>query len=322
MLIYKNEHYYYALNLVLSNIDIKTNKSSIILNKYNSIKPDNYEGLDFYKKYVIYDNIAIGIPMNNLLLSAVIGDIAGSYYEHNVEKDYSKIDIFHNPSKFTDDTVCTFAIAEALLKQKSFEEVLFKRCNEHRTAGYGHSFSNWLINRQPYNSFGNGSAMRCSSIGWISDTKENCIKLAKESCYPTHSHPEGIKGAVATALTIFYLKSGFSKDDIKAKVLNVYYPQWNNITYNKLYSKYKFISTCQGTVPPAIICFLESSNYIDCIKKAIALGGDSDTLASIAGPMAYAYYKEMPQNLIDQAKLMLPDWILEVNKEFDSYYNL
>lgn len=265
--------------------------------------------------------------MKNLLLSAAIGDIAGSAYEGHMHrtKCYNDVQVFHPFSHFTDDTVCTFACAEALIKNENVSwltiaDNLLKRCRHHCNAGYGGRFLQWLSSdeRHPYYSYGNGSAMRCSAAGWFAKTEDECIRLATMTAEPTHNHPEGIKGAVVTALTIFFLKEGKDKDFIRKEVLEKYYPEWAEKPYASFHPYYKFDVSCQGTVGPAIICFLESKDYVDCLKLAIALGGDADTLAAIAGPMAYAFYKEIPEELVAQAKEMLPGWMLQLNEEFDS----
>ena len=142
-----------------------------------------------------------------------------------------------------------------------------------------------------YNSFGNGSAMRVAAAGFMATTSSECIDLAISTAMPTHNHPEGIKGAVATALAIFYGMQSKGKTFIREKVLDVYYPQWSGCLYKDIQPDYRFDETCQITVPAALICFLESNDYTSCIKLAIALGGDADTLAAIAGPIAYAHYK-------------------------------
>jgi ADP-ribosylglycohydrolase len=168
-----------------------------------------------------------------------------------------------------------------------------------------------------YSSFGNGSGMRASSAGFLAKTKEECIELATRTALPTHDHPEGIKGAVATALAIFYAHQGKDKYFIRKNVLDEYYPDWSNKTYAEIKPGFHFNETCQLTIPPAIICFLESKDFEDCLKLAISLGGDADTLAAIAGPMAYAYYKFMPEELIANAKAKLPKWMLDLNDRFD-----
>lgn len=257
-------------------------------------------------------------------MSAAVGDIAGSAYEGRSHrtKDYDSVKMFSSRAKFTDDTVCTFACAEAFLDGLDMAQNLWKCCNEHPHAGYGHKYKEWLAchNPQPYMSFGNGSAMRCSSAGWLARNEEECVFMATETAEPTHNHPEGVKGAVATALAIYHLKKGRDKEFVRENVLAKYYPEWAGQKYSDFHDSYTFNSTCPGSVGPAIICFLESKEYVDCLKLAISLGGDSDTLAAIAGPMAYAFYKEMPDSLVYKALKMLPDWMVDVNERFDKEY--
>ena len=256
--------------------------------------------------------------MKDLLLSAAIGDICGVPYEFDhPTKDYNKVDLQHPEGDYSDDSVCTFAIAEAFLKDLNVSENLWKRCRQDPRRGYGGRFRRWLQteDRIPYNSLGNGSAMRCSSAAFIAKDEEECTELAIRSAMPTHNHEEGIKGAVATALAIFHLLHGKNKEYIKDEVLGRYYPEWKDKKYEDIHEHFPFDETCPLTVPPAIICFLESKDYEDCLKLAIALGGDADTLAAIAGPMAYAHYKVMPQELIDNAKKKLPKWMLDLNEE-------
>jgi len=259
--------------------------------------------------------------MNNLLLSVAIGDIAGVPYEFDhPTKNYNKVNLLHPEGDYSDDSVCTFAIAEAFLHNLDVSENIWKRCRQDPRRGYGGRFRKWLMteDRIPYNSLGNGSAMRCASAAFIAKTADECEELAIRSAMPTHNHHEGIKGAVATALAIFHLLHGKDKDYIRTEILNKYYPEWQDKTYEDFHDDFPFNETCPLTVPPAIICFLESKDYSDCLKLAIALGGDADTLAAIAGPMAYAYYKEMPQALIDNAIRLLPSWMLKLNEEINN----
>ena len=263
--------------------------------------------------------------MKNLLLSAAIGDIAGMPYEFEGRtKRYESVNLLLSTSTYTDDTVCTFACADALLHGIDMAESLRNRGKADFSRGFGGMFARWLLAKEiqpPYNSFGNGSAMRVSAAGFMARSKEECIELATRTALPTHNHPEGIKGAVATALAIYYGMQGKGKDYIRQHVLDEYYPNWSSLTYDDIKPGYKFDETCQQTIPAALICFLESRDYVDCLKLSIALGGDADTLAAIAGPMAYAYYREMPEELIKNAKAKLPGWMLEVNEEFDRYVN-
>ena len=261
--------------------------------------------------------------MKNLLLSTAIGDIAGMPYEfHGRTKNYDDVNLLLPSNTYTDDTVCTFACAEALLKNMDMAANLWKRCREDFNRGFGGRFARWLMAKEiqpPYHSFGNGSGMRVSAAGFMAKSEEECIDLATRTALPTHDHPEGIKGAVATALAIHYGMEGKDKMYIKQHVLDKYYPGWSELAYADIKPNYYFDETCQKTIPAALICFLESKNYEDCLKLAISLGGDADTLAAISGPIAYAFYKEMPENLVSNAKAKLPKWMLEVNDEFDEY---
>ncbi len=156
----------------------------------------------------------------------------------------------------------------------------------------------------------------------MAKNKEECIGLATQTAMPTHNHPEGIKGAVATALAIHYALQDKGKGFIREQVLDEYYPSWSDKTYGEIKPSYDFDETCQQTVPAALMCFLESKDYADCLKLAIALGGDADTLAAISGPIAYAFYRQMPDELVENAKKKLPQWMLDINDEFDSYCGL
>ena len=260
--------------------------------------------------------------MKNLLLAAAIGDISGVPYEFEGRtKNYDAVDLLNPDNTYSDDTICTFACAEALLKGEDMAECLHRRGQEDFNRGFGGRFARWLISSAvtpSYGSYGNGSAMRASSAAFLAKTQEECVEYATRTALPTHDHPEGIKGAVATALAIFYAHHGMDKDYIRKNVLDVYYPEWSGKTYAEIKPNYYFTETCQLTVPPALICFLESTDYVDCLKLAISLGGDADTLAAIAGPMAYAHYKTIPEELIANAKAKLPKWMLDLNDEFDA----
>ena len=263
--------------------------------------------------------------MKNLLLSTAIGDIAGMPYEfYGTTKDYNSVNLLIPSNTYTDDTTCTFACAEALLKGLDMAENLWSRCRADINRGFGGRFAKWLLAEEvgpSYHSCGNGSGMRVSAAGFMARSKEECIDLATRTALPTHDHPEGIKGAVATALAIYYGMQGKDKNFIRHNVLDEYYPDWSGLTYASIQPDYVFDVTCQRTIPAALICFLESKDYVDCLKLAIALGGDADTLAAIAGPMAYAFYREIPDELIENAKAKLPEWMLKINEELDRYVN-
>lgn len=268
------------------------------------------------------DNTSKAFPtMKNLLLSAAIGDISGMPYEFEGRtKNYDEVNLLHPANTYTDDTVCTFACAEALMHNLDMAKCLWTRGREDFYRGFGGRFANWLMAKevQPsYGSFGNGSGMRVSAAGFMATSDAECIELATRTALPTHNHPEGIKGAVATALAIFWAMKDKSKEFIHSNVLTAYYPDWAELTYSQIKPDFDFNETCQLTIPAAIICFLESKDYADCLKLAISLGGDADTLAAIAGPMAYAHYKHMPEPLIKNALTKLPKWMVELNDEFD-----
>ena len=264
------------------------------------------------------------------MIGAIIGDVVGSRFEFNniLSKEF---EFFHPNCEFTDDTVMTCAVAQGLMDSREDYSDLSEKTvlamqrigRQFPYCGYGARFINWMFsdNPQPYNSCGNGSAMRCSSAGWLATSEDECIELATKTAAPTHNHEEGIKGAVVTALTIFHLKNGKDKDFVQNEILAKYYPYWADKTYKDIHDGFQFNSTSPGTVGPAILSFLASENYIDCVKLAISLGGDADTLAAIAGPMAYAFYKEMPEPLVYQVFKHLPDWMQNVNEEFDNRCN-
>lgn len=260
--------------------------------------------------------------MKNYLLSVAIGDIAGSAYEFsNRTKQVDAVNLLHPLRDYTDDTVCTFAVAEALLDRTDIGENLARRCLADPGRGYGCRFWQWLKSsqRKPYNSFGNGSAMRCAAVGFMVRTPGECIRMAELTALPTHNHPEGIMGALATAEAVYHLMNGRKKEEIRTYILKKYYPEYADKTYADIQPDYYFDETCQLTVPAALLCFLASESYEHCLRLAVALGGDADTLAAIAGPMAYAYYRTMPEELVQAAKAILPEWMLEVSRRFDEH---
>ncbi len=250
------------------------------------------------------------------MYGAIIGDIVGSVYEFNniKTKDFP---LFTAHSIFTDDSVMTFAVAKALVKardeERSFKEVLIESMREYGKlyphAGYGGLFSQWLVGDidKAYNSFGNGSAMRVSPCGLIAVELQEALDLAKASAEVTHNHPEGIKGAQATAAAIFMAKSGKSKEEIKGYIEENFYQL--DFTLDEIRPSYYFNETCQMTVPQAIVAFLESTDFEDAIRNAVSLGGDSDTLAAITGAIAWTFYRSYPnsKHFIDDCVFWGPD---------------
>ena len=260
--------------------------------------------------------------MKDYLLSVVIGDMCGVPYEFrkNRIRDEKEVNLNHPKQIFSDDSVCTFAVAAWLLQKDSqnpftLETSLRDFCALVPGAGYGGMFRKWLADKTmgPYGSFGNGSAMRVSSVSILANSEDEVMKWAEETCAPTHNHPGAIEGAQVTALLGYRLLHGDGKECAE-ELLKKYYPQWT-MGYKELQKTYCFRSSAQETVPAAIIAFLESESFEDCIIKNIALSGDADTLCAIACPWAYAYYKEMPEYLVKRAKKMMPNWMLDINEK-------
>lgn len=252
------------------------------------------------------------------MIGAIIGDIVGSVYEwDNIKtKDFP---LFRQECFFTDDTVMTLAIAEGLMKGGNSEDFIssMKKCGGlYPDAGYGGRFSGWLgsDHSDPYNSWGNGSAMRVSAVGWAFDTLEQVEEYAEISAAVTHNHSEGIKGAKATAASIFLARKGKSKSEIKTYI-EITYGYDLDRTLDAIRPDYDFNESCQETVPQAIIAFLESVDFEDAIRNAISLGGDSDTLAAITGSIAEAAYG-VPGDIERWALELLDDTLLDIYFEF------
>lgn len=276
------------------------------------------------------------------MLGAIIGDIVGSVYEFDNTKRMD-FPLFSDRSSYTDDSIMTVAVAEWLLTDNvhthdSLEKIMVRYADAYRfpMGGYGGGFAQWLFHperlvdyntgeiagkRVPYNSWGNGSAMRASAVGWKFRTLEETEKVAAISASITHDHPEGIKGAQATAATVYMARSGYSKQEIKAYIERRFGYDLNTHT-NEIRKTYGWEDSCQGTVPPAIRAFLDSKDFESAIRIAVSLGGDSDTLACITGGIAEAYYGEIPTSIKEKALGMLPESFLNVLKVFEqgSYY--
>ena len=272
------------------------------------------------------------------MLGAIIGDIVGSIYEFDNIKT-KNFNLFTNEMFFTDDTVMTIAIADAIIngaKPENFILSMKKWGCDYIDKSYGHSFRRWLKseNSEPYNSWGNGSAMRVSPCGWVaklSEPFEEGLKLtedlAKKSAEVTHNHPEGIKGAQATAAAIFFMRLGKSKNAIeeyKNKLKDYIQNKYKydlNFTLNEIRPSYAFNESCQKTVPQAIVSFLESENFEDAIRNAISIGGDSDTLAAITGSIAEAAYG-IPEDIKEKAISYLDNKIKELYNKWANFINL
>ncbi|MGI9323230.1 MAG: ADP-ribosylglycohydrolase family protein [Pseudomonadales bacterium] len=258
------------------------------------------------------------------MIGAIAGDVIGSVYEsrHNRIKT-TDFPLFSPRSNFTDDTVMTLAVADAILEHKDYAATMKTLGRQHPHAGYGSKFKEWLFQEeaQPYDSWGNGSAMRVSPVGFAYDNVDEVLLEAKRSAVVSHNHPEGIKGAQATALAIHLAYTGSSKEAIKAEIVERFDYDLDR-RLDDIRPGYRFDVACQGSVPESIISFLEASNYEDTIRNAISLGGDSDTQACIAGGIAQAFYKEIPSEIINKVRSLLPDNFLQVIDRFDQTYNL
>ena len=266
------------------------------------------------------------------MLGAIIGDTVGSIYEF-CNTNSTKFQLFSTHSEPTDDSVMSMAVAEWLLTdpertQETLEECMVRWGHRYPRAGYGGAFSSWLFNpdflggyrdeynnfddipsgRHPYNSWGNGSAMRCSACGWVAETLNEALELSKRSAEITHNHPEGIKGAQAIAAAIWMARHDATKEEIKEYIMDKFGYNLNR-DCDDIRPNYYFDVSCQGTVPEAIIAFLDSWDFESAIRLAVSLGGDSDTLACITGGISEAFYKEIPEHIITEMRNRLdPDW--------------
>lgn len=259
------------------------------------------------------------------MLGSVIGDIVGSRFEFNPTKN-KQFKLFTKDSRFTDDTILTTATLDAIVNKKSYGECYYVWGNLFPGGGYGGKFRAWLMQPSitdihPYDSYGNGSAMRVSPIGYLYNTMEEVLAEATNSAIVTHNHPEGIKGAQSVALCIFLARNGSSKQEIKKTIEELFGYNLNRKS-SIIKRTYKFDVSCQGSVPESIICFLESTNYEDCIRRAVSMGGDSDTMAAIAGGIADAYYGVIPIYMIRQARKILPDSIWSRIIKYGLEYNI
>ncbi len=272
----------------------------------------------------IFDLKCFKKPMtsnSNTIIGAVIGDVIGSVFEwNNIKK--TDFDLFNPKCDFTDDTVLTIAVADCILNKKDFAKTIWEYGRKYRGRGYGGSFRNWLQedDLKPYGSFGNGSAMRASAVGFAYNDIETIMEVAKQSAEVTHNHPEGIKGAQATATSIFLSRQGKSKQEIKDYITQTF--DYNlDFTLDEIRPTYKFNVTCQGSVPQAIVAFLESSDFENAIRLAISIGGDSDTIACITGGIASAFYKHIPTEIMNFVVDKLPNEYIEIMNKFDEQYD-
>ena len=289
-----------------------------------------YESIDYTN--VKLKNDEPGKKMNNyynpLLISAILGDIAGSIFEFNPHKSVD-INLHDNRMDFTDDTIMTIAVADWILNDKKLTRIgLAHKMQEwgrkypNPMGAYGGMFSQWLNsdNPKPYNSWGNGAAMRVSAVGFAFNTMEETLNIAKMSAEVTHNHPEGIKGAQATAAAIFMARTGSTKEDIR-KYISENFDYDLNRTCDEIRPTYGFDGSCQGTVPESIIAFLDSKDYEDALKLCISLGGDADTMGAITGAIAGAYYHRIPASAYEFGMGKLPADIKNVVTKFQEEHS-
>ncbi len=257
---------------------------------------------------------------NEVMIGAIAGDIIGSVFEWNNVKT-TDFELFSRGSRFTDDTVLTVAVADSILYRGDYAKTLRMYGRRHPHAGYGEMFRKWLFSDTPlpYNSYGNGSAMRVSPVGFAFPTLEEVLEQAKRSAEVTHNHPDGITGAKAVAAAVFLARQGESKKEIK-KFIEEHFMYDLHRTLDRIRPDYRFNPTCQGSVPEAIIAFLESEDYEDAIRKAISIGGDSDTIACITGGIAQAFYRKIPRRIFTRVRDLLPADLLRIAAEFDIRY--
>ena len=255
------------------------------------------------------------------MLGAITGDIIGSVYEFTNAKPDLDFPLFVIDSEFTDDTVLTVALADSILSSVNYKTKMLEYYSLYPDCSYGNRFHVWANskNPQPYDSWGNGSAMRVSPVGWAYNDLETVLQKAKKSGEVTHNHPEGIKGAQATAASIFLARTKHTKKEIKEFVEK-------NFSYNldlhleELRRTYSFNESCQDTVPQAIFTFLISESFEDSIRKAIYIGGDSDTLACINGSIAEAFYGGVPEDITKEIYKRIDGRIAIITNDFIAKY--
>jgi ADP-ribosylglycohydrolase len=254
------------------------------------------------------------------VIGAIAGDVIGSVHEGAGTKTTS-FPLFQSRSRFTDDTVLTVATAHAILTGTSYREAYRTFGRRHPDAGYGGMFIQWLMSPEPhpYNSWGNGSAMRVVPIGLAFSTVDEVLREAARSAAVTHDHPEGVRGAQAVALAVLLARSGESKDAIRQDIAGRFGYDLDR-RVEDIRPEYRFDVSCQGSVPEAIIAFLDSRDVEDAIRLAISLGGDADTQATIAGGIAHAWYGDVPTSVVDPVRDRLPAEFLRVVDRFQQEY--
>ncbi|MEO0586801.1 MAG: ADP-ribosylglycohydrolase family protein [Planctomycetota bacterium] len=255
------------------------------------------------------------------MLGAICGDVIGSYYEHFPVKR-TDFDLFPDDADFTDDTVLTCAVAEWLMDDaEALAPYLHRYYAAYPDAGYGGFFRHWAFceKTEPYNSWGNGGAMRVSPVGWVARDEQHALDLAKRSADATHNHPDGVRGAQAVAVGIFLARQGAAIDDIR-KAIESKFDYDCTTPLEDIRPEYGFDVSASGSVPQSIRAFIESHDYESAVRNAISLGGDSDTMACIAGSIAEAAYGGVPKSIERKTMELLDDRIVSVIERFYGRY--
>ena len=262
------------------------------------------------------------------MLGAVAGDIIGSAYEFTEQKRYD-FELLPQGSCFTDDTVMTLAVAHWLahydeegLTNEQLIATMQEFGRKYPFAGYGSSFNSWIWSEEPrpYNSWGNGAAMRVSPVGLYAETLDDALALAKQTAEVSHNHPEGIKGAQAVAAAVWMAKHGHTKEQIRDYITEKFNYDLTR-TVDEVRTTYQWDVSCQGSVPESIICFLEGKDFLDVVRLAVSLGGDADTMACIAGSIAACVYP-IPEWIINRCEYLLPEHLLHTLQAFEGYLNI
>jgi ADP-ribosylglycohydrolase len=260
------------------------------------------------------------LQKKKLMLGAIAGDVIGSVHEFIGTKT-TRFPLFQPQSRFTDDSVLSIALADSILSGKPYLDLLIQYAKKYPNAGYGGYFSRWISAGEyaPYNSFGNGAAMRISPIGFAYNSLKDVLREAEYATAITHNHPEGIKGAQSTAAAILLARTGQTKEQIKLYLESEFkYDLSRKI--DDIRPVYYFNETCQQTVPEAIIAFLESTSYEHAIRLAISLGGDADTLACITGGIAQAFYKSIPEEIVTETYSRLDPDLAKIVDQFSQKF--
>ena len=249
-------------------------------------------------------------------LGAIAGDVIGSVHEHAGTKT-TEFELFTRASRFTDDSVLTVAVAEALVSGGTYRDAIQRWARAYPRAGYGGAFRRWIWSEEagPYGSFGNGSGMRSSPVGWARASLDEVLDEARRSAEVTHDHPEGIKGAQAVAAAVFLARTGASKDEIRSAIATRFYYDLTR-RIEDIRPGYSFDVTCQGSVPEALIAFLDSSGWEDAVRTSISLGGDAYTLSCMTGAVAEAFYGEVPPAIAAEVVVRLDERLRDAMASF------